>query len=297
MNIHYGIIDNSIDVTQTCMEKLTNNNVITIPYGDNNRARYFSDPLVGVHKNIIIEHNDTVTEYDEQYQITINLLDNTIITTTETEVYEKTLSLQSKLKLNYGTFDQEFPEQKMVVRYLTGTEKVLEIGGNIGRNTLMIASIIDNNNFVILECDETSANKLTENRDLNGFTFRIENSALSNRLLIQKGWETTPSDTLLEGYNWVNSVTLDELYTKYDVDFDTLVIDCEGAFFYILLDMPEILNNINLIIMENDYSDIENKNYVDEVLTNNNFYIDYSEGGGWGPCSDNFYEVWKKVKL
>jgi len=60
------------------------------------------------------------------------------------------------------------------------------------------------------------------------------------------------------------------------------------------MDMPEILNNINLIIMENDYHDILKKNYIDEILMKNNFFRDYLEGGGWGPCENNFFEVWKK---
>jgi len=29
----------------------------------------------------------------------------------------------------------------------------------------------------------------------------------------------------------------------------------------------------------------------------NNFVVDYVEGGGWGPCKDNFFEVWKKRPL
>ena len=81
---------------------------------------------------------------------------------------------------------------------------------------------------------------------------------------------------------------------KYNIEFDTLVLDCEGAFYYILQDIPEILNNINLIIMENDYFDISKKIYIDEILMKNNFNVDYTEGGGWGPCYNNFFEVWKK---
>jgi len=60
------------------------------------------------------------------------------------------------------------------------------------------------------------------------------------------------------------------------------------------MDMPEILNNINLIIMENDYHDISQKNYIDKILRNNNFSVIYTESGGWGPCYNNFFEVWKK---
>ena len=59
------------------------------------------------------------------------------------------------------------------------------------------------------------------------------------------------------------------------------------------MDMPEILNNINLIIMENDYLDIDHKNYINSILERD-FYVDYSEGGGWGPCSGYFYEVWRR---
>ena len=60
------------------------------------------------------------------------------------------------------------------------------------------------------------------------------------------------------------------------------------------MDMPDILNNINLIIMENDYYNIEHKKFVDSVLLQNNFVNVYKEGGGWGPCHNNFFEVWKK---
>ena len=165
----------------------------------------------------------------------------------------------------------------------------------IGRNSLIIASILHNNeHFVTLESDTDIANQLKENMQLNKMNFHIENSALSKRKLIQTGWNTIPSDTLQNGYKWVNTITLEELNSKYNINFDTLVLDCEGAFYYILMDMPEILNNINLIIMENDYLEISKKNFVDNILIQNNFKVDYVESGGWGPCLNNFFEVWKK---
>jgi len=204
--------------------------------------------------------------------------------------------LHSKLNLKYGSFNEELPEQKMAVRYLKGNEKVLEIGGNIGRNSLIIASIIiNNNNFVSLESDKEIANQLIENRDLNKFTFAVENSALSKRKLIQKGWDTKPSEIIEEGYKEVNIISYNELLEKYNINFDTLILDCEGAFYYILMDMPEILNNIKLIIMENDYNDITHKNYIDDQLIKRGFYNEYREAGGWGVCYNNFFEVWKKI--
>ena len=295
MKIYYGITNNFIDITNICIDKLIKNNIISIPHGDINRSKYFTDPLPGIHKKIFIEINDIQSEYDEYRIIKINTINNTIITINENDINDKLINLHSKLKLNYGSFNEELPEQKMVVRYLTGNEKVLELGGNIGRNSLIIASIlIKNENLVVLECDINIAKQLTENRDLNNFNFNIECSALSNRKLIQKGWETIPSDNLHKGYNWVNTITLENLKTKYNIVFDTLVLDCEGAFYFILMDMPELLNNINLIIMENDYYDLSKKQYVDNILINNNFYLEYNESGGWGPCYYTFFQVWKR---
>lgn len=211
------------------------------------------------------------------------------------EIAMKTFQIQSTLRLNYGSFFEELPEQRMSVRYLTGKERVLEIGGNIGRNSLIIACLLNNQqNLVTLESNLEIAAQLKENRDANQLHFHVETSALSKRKLIQKGWDTLPSETLQEGFSWVNTMTLEEIQTKYQIVFDTLVLDCEGAFYYILMDMPEILANINLIIMENDYTDITHKQYVDDVLVNNGFYRDYAECGGWGPCTDYFFEVWKK---
>jgi FkbM family methyltransferase len=299
MKIYYGISsENSIDVTNICISLLLKDNIITIPMGDNNRASYFTDPFPGILKKIFILHNNNISEYNDYLTIKINMLNNTITTMNEQVINDKIKHIHSKLNIKYGTFNEELPEQKMAVRYLTGNEKVLEIGGNIGRNSLIIASILeDNNNFVTLECDTNIAEQLRENRDLNKLNFHIEKAALSNRRLIQRGWDTIPSDTLQNGYKWVNTITLNNLKAKYNIEFDTLVLDCEGAFYYILMDMPEILNNIKLIIMENDYWDISHKNYIDEILRKNNFYTDYQESGGWGPCFNNFFEVWKKSSI
>lgn len=208
--------------------------------------------------------------------------------------------IHSKLQIKHGSFKEELPEQQMSVKYLKGDEKVLEIGGNIGRNSLIISQILNNpENLVVLESDENISKQLTENRDLNNFKFHIETSALSKRKLIQQNWDTKPSEILENGYKWVNIINYEELINKYSINFDTLVLDCEGAFYYILIDMPEILDNIKLIIMENDYDNLLKKQYIDDILKKHNFKRDYvmsgkGVGAEWSPCCDNFFEVWNK---
>ncbi len=124
--------------------------------------------------------------------------------------------------------------------------------------------------------------------------FNIECSALSKRKLIQQGWNTIVSDIVYPGYNEINTITYNQLCEKYKIAFDTLVLDCEGAFYYILTDMPEILNGIKTIIMENDYHDINHKYIINNILKEAGFRIDYIRGEGWGPCANFFFEVWKR---
>ena len=293
--ILYGTLEDRRDVTEICLNSLTNNNVITIPRGDVNRSRFFSDHLPGIEKRIFIRIDEIDSEYDQKYIIKININSRIIDAKDDRETDRKIDNIHQRLRIHHGYFHDELPEQKMVVRYFTGNEKVLELGGNIGRNSLIIASIVNNNNFVTLESDVNSANKLEENRNLNNYTFHVEKSALSKQRLIQSGWTTKVSDVLEDGYFSVNTITLDELNLKYKIDFDTLVLDCEGAFYYILMDTPQILDNVKLIIMENDYQSIFHKYYVDCVLKKYNFYIDYSEDLVWeGQLRRNFYQVWKK---
>jgi FkbM family methyltransferase len=298
MKIFYGILNNRIDVTDICLEQLQKNNVITIPAYDGPRSKYFTDPIFGTLKKVFVLIGDEpLKEYDDYYTVFINLVDNTVTAKNDKQAMKRLENIQTKLKIKHGSFNEELPEQKMTIRNLVGNEKVLEIGGNIGRNTLVIASILgkhNEKNLVTLESNSSISKQLKENRDANNFKFHIENSALSKRKLIQKGWDTKPSEVLLDGHKWVNITSFEELQTKYNIVFDTLVLDCEGAFYYILMDMPEILDNIKLIIMENDYYDIKHKKYVDDVLTKNGFYNSYSEKGGWGVCYDNFFQVWKK---
>lgn len=303
MMILYGTKDNNIDITKYCFENLMQNNVITIPSGDVRRASMFSDPLYGVLKNIYVVDADELLEYPYYQVIYIDFNKNGIWVYSDRrimnndDIHKVIIYIHNKLSLKHGIFAHELPEQIMTARYLRGDEKVLEIGGNIGRNSLIISYILgeNNKNMVCLESNPETAEQLRENRDMNGFTFHIENSALSMRKLIQKEWETIPSDTLLDGYNWVNTITLDELKNKYQIKFDTLILDCEGAFYYILKDMEDILDNIKLIIMENDYNEIDHKKYIDKVLLKRGFRREYVECGGWGPCYNEFYEVWERI--
>lgn len=320
MRVFYGTDDKNIDITNVLYKSYLTDRTIKIPQDDNVRARIFTDPCFGIVKKIYVYIDEKIHEYSDNEVVFIDI-DTEEIYTEEIKINNKdvinidmsnTPTINGKLedelsefhrtfRLKYGSFQDELSEQRMALRYLKGHEKVLEIGGNIGRNSLLISYILEkkqNSNFVTLECDPDIAKKLEENRNLNSKHFFIETAALSKRNLIQKmitcmeNNTTIESDVLLDGYKPVKTITWTDFCRKYKIEFDTLILDCEGAFYIILKDMPEMLDNIKLIIMENDYQTIEPKNYIDGVLKSKGFRVDYTESGGWGPCYSNFFEVW-----
>jgi hypothetical protein len=314
IQIFYGIEDKYRDVTYESYKFMNKENKIYIPKGDLARGAIYGDFIYGVlkHVKIIIDDEVIILKDTDEYEIDLTI--NNRIEEMEkqkkknyqdekkmwfnpniTDPLEKVKHIHQYLKFTGGHIFDEVPEQRMVVQFLDPKAKVLELGSNIGRNTLIISTILDDEkNLVTLETDPRTVQILDVNRRANFMDFKIENSALSARKLIQKGWETQPSDVVLDGYIPVNVITYQELLEKYGVQFDTMVVDCEGALYYIFMDFPNILDNINMIIMENDYFDIEKKNYVDTFMKEHHFERIYVEGNGWGPCGSFFYEVWKK---
>ena len=95
----------------------------------------------------------------------------------------------------------------------------------------------------------------------------------------------------MENYN---TITWNYLKQKYNMNFNDLVADCEGALYYILKDDPEFLNGFQTILIENDFTDITHKEFVDEEFKRNNFKLVFKLAGGFGPCFFNFYEAWQK---
>tara|TARA_B100000674_G_scaffold499228_1_gene542978 strand:- start:1719 stop:2504 length:786 start_codon:yes stop_codon:yes gene_type:complete len=232
---------------------------------------------------------------------------------------QKSINMISGFK---GGWKREYEEQLMAMKYIKPDSKVLELGSNIGRNTLIISSLLENDkNLVTLETMQETVQKLKQNRDINKRSFHIENSALSYIKLMQNregaGGACIPFNQSLlkdENYTPINTITFSELQKKYNIVFDTLVLDCEGALYHILKNSNEnILENINLLIMENDYRNYDHKLYVDSIFKKSKFRRVYVESltkkkidkpSFWNkdgshtryPCYQNFYEVWKKKR-
>lgn len=210
--------------------------------------------------------------------------------------------IYGQVRLLHGRFRDEQPEQFMSCMYIQPDDVVLEIGGNIGRNSLVISSIVSDprKQLVVLETSPAIAKQLSQNSAHNRKPFQIVCAALSKQRLIQKGWNTRqmrPSEKKVpKGYTPVRTTSFDRI-SSLTPPFTVLVADCEGALYYILQEFPEMLTSLRTVIMENDFLDITHKEHVDSVLSKNGFRRVYYRAGGWGPCYDRFFEVWQKPGL
>lgn len=206
-------------------------------------------------------------------------------------------SLHSRFSLSQGSFNEEYPEQVMSAMFISPRDKVLELGGNIGRNSCVIASLLRNSrNLVVVESDPKIASTLIANRDRNGLFFHVEDSAISEVPLMQGGWNTFSQATVLpSGYFPVKTISYNELKEKYKIPFNVLVADCEGALYHLFQYDESILDDVSMLILENDYTDKAHYEDVRTRFITHGFHLVYNKPGGWPPCFNEFYQVWKKL--
>jgi hypothetical protein len=296
ISIRYGADNQLVDHTEVSMAKKVGG-LIIIPPGNQNRKLFFEDKSTDkLDRNVSITLNGETNIYNNTYAIHIKVTNDKVENIDAFVPETKLDSLHDKIKFK-GNIKIEVPEQIMATIYIRPDAKVLELGSNIGRNTCIISSLLSKTeNLITMETIHETFVRLEENRLMNNFQFKSVNAALSYKPLIQTGWDSKPqdSDVIPDGYCQIATKTYEEVESENKIKFDTIVADCEGALYYIFQDNPHLLDNINTIIMENDYHELPKKRFVDEVLTSKGLRRTYVRSGGWGPCYNIFYEVWQK---
>ena len=201
--------------------------------------------------------------------------------------------LHATLTLKRASFDNVYgdvyPEQEMLVRYVPEDAHVLELGGDIGRNSCIIAALLrSSSNLVVFEADEFIAKELAKNKARNGFDFAIENNAL---------WSSLPSSEQENHIGWL------QLQQKYPwLSFDTLLA---GTLYHTLQSEPELLLGFKRVLLQNYYKDDTHKSFVAEKLIEAGMSRVYAKplehhiATGLQhfitpACTSSFYEVWSK---
>lgn len=296
--ILYGNDTTYIDITSKVMLNCLNNNRIIIPSTDIEQVKLFGDPYRKHIKNIIIFFSKLVNNNIEStYKIyplgsiididisSLNIPRNIscwfdTVNSTPLDILQ---FIYTKYNINLNVSTQLNQLHYMCVKYISPDDKILLLN-NKNYNSVVIQQLLNNTSDVDSVCTN---NLITVGDD-------IESSILSYNKLIQKDNNIIRSDVLLPGYSWVNIITFHEIEIKYNIIFNTIVLDYNSEFYFILHANNSILNNITKLIITNDYGNILHKQYVDIILKDKQFNCVYSHNGGYGPCMSFFYEVWMK---
>ena len=318
MKFFYGTDKIYADITPQVFTKcLQANGEIIIPAHDLSRNKLFGDPVKGFNKHIkVVDNFNNSIIFDSKQLIDIENKDFNLSeyvfyrTPAENRKYwwnkkgqfienkgEQLVELHKLMKCEYGVLEEKLAEQIMAISYLNLDDIVLEIGANIGKTSLIIASLLkEENNLVSIDSNPDHIKKLNYNKKINEMGFLTEEVAISSRELIQRRSETKVSDTILPGFFKINTISWKDFNKKYNKNFNVLFVHCGIILNDILEDEPDFFINFDKVFLVNDFKDILEKNFVDLKLKKSGFKPIFTRGGGKNLCKDFYYQVWMKDK-
>lgn len=163
----------------------------------------------------------------------------------------------NSLLFHYGSSfsNYEFPERVLINKYISKENKILELGACVGVISCFSNKLLENKtNHVVLEPNPNMQGLLQKNKELNNSKFNIEQGILSLKkseklyfgpdYLGSSIFHQNSLDDSLE----VKTVSIEKLSFKYNIIFDTLIMDIEGAEVEVLSDFE--LSSFNKIIAE-----------------------------------------------
>lgn len=149
----------------------------------------------------------------------------------------------------------EVEEAKYLEKYLSNDAKVLELGGCIGYVSCLINKILtDKTQQVTLEANPKLINWIKKNREENNCSFFVENSIISLKrenifyihdLIVGGSTKRTTTSEII-----VNGVDIDFLEKKYNIEFDTLIMDIEGGELDLFKNFKTNLSSFKRIFLE-----------------------------------------------
>jgi len=173
-------------------------------------------------------------------------------------------------------YKMEVPEQNLVNIYIKEDDCVLELGGRYGSVSCIInLKLKTKTNHVVVEPDERVWNALEINKKANNCDFHIVKGVVSKKKLGLTNinyWNNGYGSTAIEQDDTkIISYTLEEVKKKYNINFNALVVDCEGCLEAFLDENPTIYDDMRLIMYEKDCPEKCNYAKIQMNLEKNNF--------------------------
>lgn len=234
----YGIRSHTVNI----VSKEVDGCIITVVYMKPERTS--TKPYIRQSGYVNYNYNFDILRKQDEYQ---NLL------------YFQGMVIRNEKGERLNHFKLEIEEQMIVPRFIRHDDVVLELGARYGSVSCMINNLLSNqDNHVCVEPDVTVLKALETNREQNGCNFQILNGFISNtplKLVGLDAWDgygahsthAKPNETIVPSY------TLEQVKSKYKLQFNVFVADCEGCLEKFFAENPNFYDEIRLFIFERDY--------------------------------------------
>ena len=165
----------------------------------------------------------------------------------------------------------EKPEQDLAQKYIKENDIVFELGARYGSVSCIINSKLKcKTNQVVVEPDERVWEALERNKKVNKCEFHIVKGFVSSKKLgltnindYYGGYAATYID---QDDSKIPSYTMEEIKTKYNLQFNVLVADCEGFLERFFDENPTFYDKLRLVMFEADYVDKCNYTKIRDTL-------------------------------
>ena len=169
----------------------------------------------------------------------------------------------------------EKPEQELADKYIQENDVVLELGARYGSVSCIINSKLANKtNQLVVEPDERVWAALERNKAANNCDFQILKGFLSGKklsLTAIDSWNGYGTTSVESSDSTIPSMTLDEVKSKYGLNFNVLVADCEGFLETFFDENPTFYDGLRLIMFEADYPEKCNYDNIRHTLQSKGF--------------------------
>jgi FkbM family methyltransferase len=188
----------------------------------------------------------------------------------------------------------EVEEAKYLKKYLPKNSKVLELGGCLGYVSCLINKALEEKGMqVTLEANPKLIHWIEKNKEANKCSFIVENTIISNksentfyihdRIVGGSTKRETAEPIVVQG------ISIEALEKKYDIDFDTLVMDIEGGELDLIKGFRHKISSFKRIFIEThpfggmlSYSEVEE---CERILMELGFKLEVRDGN---------FQVWTK---
>ena len=140
----------------------------------------------------------------------------------------------------------EIVEQQLVQKYIKPNDKVLELGARYGSVSIRTNKIVnDKSSHYVVEPDSAVWDCLENNMKINNCNFNIIKGVISKDKysVCQKAYST---------YTYKDPNSKTKSYDLPDVDFNVLIVDCEGFFETFYEENKSLFPKLETIIFEGD---------------------------------------------